>query len=110
MMRVAILGGGACGTTAAWHLARAGVDVTVLERERRIGGLCGTQERDGFRFDFGGHRFLSRSRALEELVRSLVGDELLERTRSSVVVHRGERFRYPLELSDVVRRAGLGRG
>ena len=107
MMRVAILGGGACGTTAAWHLARAGVDVTVLEREPRVGGLCGTEERDGFRFDFGGHRFISRSRALQGLVQELVGEDLLLRTRSSAVLHGGRRFRYPLELDDVVRNAGV---
>src|SRR3954468_13154844 len=107
MMRVAILGGGACGTTAAWHLARAGVDVTVLEREPRVGGLCGTEERDGFRFDFGGHRFISKSRALEQLVRELVGDDLLLRTRSSAVLHGGRRYRYPRELDDVVRNAGF---
>lgn len=107
MMRVAILGGGACGTTAAWQLARAGVDVTVLEREPRVGGLCGTEERDGFRFDFGGHRFISRSRALQGLVQELVGEDLLLRTRSSAVLHGGRRFRYPLELDDVVRNAGV---
>jgi protoporphyrinogen oxidase len=106
-MRVVVLGGGACGTSAAWHLARAGVDVTVLEREARIGGLCGTEERDGFRFDFGGHRFLSKSRALHALVRELVGNDLLLRTRSSAVLHRGRRYRYPLELDDVVRNAGF---
>ena len=107
-MRVAILGGGACGMTAAWHLARAGVDVTVLEREPRVGGLCGTA---------GARRLplrlrrpplhLAQSRALEALVRELLGDDLLLRTRSSVVLHGGRRYRYPLELDDVVRNAGL---
>ncbi len=106
-MRAVILGGGACGTTAAWHLARAGVEVTVVEREPRVGGLCGTEERDGFRFDFGGHRFISRSRELEALVRELVGEELLLRTRSSVVLNGGRRYRYPLELDDIVRQGGL---
>jgi protoporphyrinogen oxidase len=96
--------------SAAYRLARAGVRVTVLEREPRIGGLCGTHERDGFRFDFGGHRFLTRSRALEQLVRELVGDDLLLRTRSSAVLYRGERYRYPLELDEVLRKVGLGDG
>jgi protoporphyrinogen oxidase len=109
-MRVVILGGGACGTTAAWHLARAGADVAVVEREPRVGGLCGTEERDGFRFDFGGHRFISRSRALEALVRELVGDDLLLRTRSSAVLNGGRTYRYPLELDDVVRNGGIADG
>jgi protoporphyrinogen oxidase len=109
-MRVAILGGGACGLSAAHRLVEAGAQPIVLEREARPGGLCGTHERDGFRFDFGGHRFLSRSRALDALVRSLVGDALLTRTRSSAVLHEGRRYRYPLELDDVLRTAGLGDG
>src|SRR3954464_13072525 len=108
-MRVAILGGGACGTTAAWHLARAGAEVTVLEREPRVGGLCGTHERDGFRFDFGGHRFITRNPDIDALVRSLLGGDLRERKRSSIILNGGRRYRYPLELDDVVRQFGLGR-
>ena len=102
--RFVVLGGGACGMTAAYTLARAGADVTVLEREPRIGGLCGTHERDGFRFDLGGHRFISRSPAMHELVRELLGDSLLLRRRSSVVLHGGERYRYPLELDEILRK------
>ena len=110
MTSIVVLGGGACGLTAAYTLARAGVEVTVLERETRVGGLCGTHERDGFRFDLGGHRFISRSAALQELVRELVGDSLLTRTRSSVVLHGGRRYRYPLDLGDVLGQVSLGRG
>ncbi len=96
--------------TAAYTLARAGVDVTVLERETRVGGLCGTHERRGFRFDLGGHRFISRSRALDTLVRELLQDSLLTRTRSSAVLHGAERYRYPLELDDVLAKVPLRRG
>jgi protoporphyrinogen oxidase len=96
--------------SAAWALARSGADVTVLEREPRVGGLCGTHERDGFRFDLGGHRFLTRSSALLQLVEELLGDELLLRTRSSVVLSGGKKYRYPLELDDVLRQAGAVEG
>ncbi len=110
MTSVVVLGGGACGMTAAYTLARAGVGVTVLERETRVGGLCGTHERNGFRFDLGGHRFISRSAALHDLVRELLGDSLLLRTRSSVVLHGGRRHRYPLDLGDVLGQVPLRRG
>ncbi|MDO5536778.1 MAG: FAD-dependent oxidoreductase [Desulfovibrionaceae bacterium] len=36
--KVAVLGGGVGGLAAAWRLARKGHDVTVFEREKRMGG------------------------------------------------------------------------
>ncbi len=54
-----IVGGGPCGLAAAWHLARRGMPPIVLESEPIVGGLCATHEREGWRFDLGGHRFVS---------------------------------------------------
>ena len=51
--RVAVVGGGFGGLSAAAYLARAGADVTVLEQHDRVGGHAGVLERDGFRFDTG---------------------------------------------------------
>lgn len=39
IMRIAILGPGAIGSTFAWYLARAGHDVTVVARGERLGWL-----------------------------------------------------------------------
>jgi protoporphyrinogen oxidase len=107
-MKVVILGGGAAGMTAAWELARGGAEVTVIEREPRLGGLCATHERDGWRFDLGGHRFISRSGELVDRVRGLLGEELLERTRKSVILHGGRRFRYPLDALDLAANLRSG--
>ena len=105
--RVVVLGGGACGMTAAWELALAGATVTVVEREERLGGLCATHELDGYRFDLGGHRFISKSGELVERVRGLLGEELLERQRRSAILHRGRRFAYPLDALDLWRNLEL---
>lgn len=102
-----ILGGGPCGLAAAWHLARAGERPLVLEREPLVGGLCATHERDGWRFDLGGHRLVSSDAALTRWLEEMLGDELLTQTRRSVVLHAGRRFRYPLEARDLVRNLGL---
>ncbi|MFB4354749.1 phytoene desaturase family protein [Microbacterium sp. LS_15] len=53
MSRVAVIGGGVAGLAAAGLLARDGHEVTVYEKNSRIGGRAGTIERDGFRFDSG---------------------------------------------------------
>lgn len=39
-MRVAVLGGGVVGVAAAWYLAEAGAEVTVVERNAEAGAEC----------------------------------------------------------------------
>ena len=48
-----VVGAGVAGIAAATHLARSGVDVTVVEKNRRPGGRCDRFTRDGHRFDTG---------------------------------------------------------
>src|SRR5688572_6915587 len=60
--RVAIIGAGPAGLTAAYELTNAGVtDVVILEATRDIGGLAKTINYKGNHIDIGGHRFFSKS-------------------------------------------------
>lgn len=52
-MRVVVIGAGVGGLTAAALLAKAGLEVTVLEHHTYPGGLAGTFWHRGFRFDAG---------------------------------------------------------
>jgi phytoene desaturase len=51
--RVVIVGAGLGGLACALHLAGAGRQVTVLERESAPGGRCGRLTIDGYEFDTG---------------------------------------------------------
>lgn len=107
-MHIVILGGGACGMMAAWELVSRGARVTLIEREARPGGLCGTVEDGGFHFDLGGHRVISQNRALIERLQGLMGDAFLRRTRSSIILHGGAQYRYPLDAQELLRKFPLG--
>jgi len=105
--RFVILGGGPCGLAAAWELANSGRAPIVLEREALVGGLCATHANDGWRFDLGGHRFVSADQGLSRWLEGLLGDDLLTQERKSVVLHNGRRFKYPLDARDLVTNLGV---
>ena len=50
---VIVVGGGFGGLSTACYLADAGLDVTLLEKNDRLGGLGSTFTAEGFRFDTG---------------------------------------------------------
>lgn len=100
---VAVLGAGPAGLGAALQVARAGHRVTVLERERHVGGLAGSFEVAGVRVDHGSHR-LHRTIAPELLaeIRSLLGDDLQVRARKGRIRLAGRWLQFPLRPADLV--------
>src|SRR5512142_534388 len=50
---VIVIGAGIGGLTAAIHLARRGLQVTVVEKNSHPGGRCDRLSRDGHHFDTG---------------------------------------------------------
>jgi phytoene desaturase len=71
--KVVIVGAGPGGLAAALQAAQAGADVTVLEKQHRVGGRTSALEQDGFRFDLGPTFFLY-PRILSEIFRSIGRD------------------------------------
>ena len=51
--RVAVLGGGFAGLSAASMMAKAGFDVSLFEKNAAVGGRASKFEKDGFTFDMG---------------------------------------------------------
>jgi protoporphyrinogen oxidase len=104
---VVVVGAGAAGLAAALLLARAGRPVVVAERADGVGGLARTVERDGYRFDLGGHRFFTRVPEVRALWEEMLGPDLLVRRRRSRILFRGRAFDYPLGAGGALARLGL---
>ena len=102
-----MLGGGPCGLSAAWELSKYGYDITVIEKESKAGGLCITNEYKGYRFDLGGHRFISKNKELVENVCRIMGDDLLASDRKSIILLKGNTFDYPLSARDIFLKMDL---
>src|SRR5438477_3468336 len=76
---VVVIGAGPAGLTAAYELARAGAPTTVLEADSVVGGISRTVERDGWRFDIGGHRFFTKVARVEDFWHEILSpDEFLQ--------------------------------
>ncbi len=104
---VAVLGAGLAGLSAAYTLTKANKRVVVVEKSREVGGLARTVVHNGFRFDLGGHRFFTKNPEVEELVRALLGEELLLAKRSSKIFMRGRYFDYPIRPTNALFNLGL---
>jgi protoporphyrinogen oxidase len=104
---VVIIGAGPAGLTAAYQLNKRGVASTVLEGDTVVGGISRTAERDGWRFDIGGHRFFTKVKAVEDVWHEILPDEdFLTRPRMSRIYYNGKFFDYPLRAFNAL--AGLG--
>src|SRR5437867_13312437 len=105
--KVAIIGAGPAGLTAGYLLSKQDVDVIVLEADPvYVGGISRTVTYKGFHFDIGGHRFFSKSKAVEDLWTELLPDDLLQRPRSSRIYYNGKFFAYPLKGGEALFKLG----
>ncbi len=101
-----VLGAGPAGLTAGYLLAKQGLPVIVLEAHEKVGGLAMTEERDGYRFDLGGHRFFTKSQEVDDLWHEVLDEEFLLRPRLSRIYWNGRFLDYPLRGPDVIRKLG----
>ena len=89
MKRIAIIGGGIAGLSAAFYLEkarRAGADLqwALFEKSDRLGGVIQTERRDGFVIEAGPDSFLSIKPDAARLCQELgLGDQLISSNDAS---------------------------
>ncbi|MBD2578577.1 NAD(P)/FAD-dependent oxidoreductase [Oscillatoria sp. FACHB-1406] len=106
--RVAIVGAGPAGLTAAYELAKQGIHLLVVERDDKVGGIARTEIYKGYRFDIGGHRFYTKVGEVQQLWLEVLGDEFIQVPRLSRIYYRGKFFDYPLSFANTLSNLGLG--
>jgi protoporphyrinogen oxidase len=109
--RVVVIGAGPAGLTAAFQLHKHGVASTIVEADDMVGGISRTAQRDGWRFDIGGHRFFTKVQAVEDLWHEILPDEdFLMRPRKSRIYYEGKYFDYPIRAADALKKFGPVQG
>ena len=105
---VVVIGAGPAGLTVAYQLVQQGDPVIVVEADDVVGGISRTVERDGWRFDIGGHRFFTKVQPVEDLWHEILPPEdFLVRPRMSRIFYDGKYYDYPLRTANALRNLGL---
>jgi len=104
--RILVLGGGVAGAATAYYLSEKGFEVTVVERQRRVGGLARTCCYSGHPYEFGPHIWFwpgGRDAPINRTIVELTGDELyyIDRRLFTFVESDRRKYRYPVHHADV---------
>lgn len=107
-MRVAVVGAGIAGLAAAWELQQAGgMDVTVLESERRAGGVIVTEQQLGFIVEGGPDGFLAGEPELPALANELgIGDHVVSQRARGTALWNGKEL-VPLDEGRAAALLGI---
>ncbi len=107
-MRVAIVGGGLTGMSAAHVLSKRGVECTVFEREGALGGLAASFDVDGARLEKFYHHLFTSDVAMVGLIEELgLGDKMEWKSSVNSLYVSGRIFRLSTPM-DVLRFTPLG--
>jgi protoporphyrinogen oxidase len=106
---VIIIGAGPGGLTAAyWLETRFGIKSNIHELQSVVGGISQTVNREGWRFDIGGHRFFTKVETVENLWHEILPKEdFLLRPRLSRIYYKSKFFDYPLKPLNALFGLGL---
>ena len=107
-MRVAVIGAGPAGMTAALQLSRGGVEVDVYEAGPCVGGLARSLDLWGQRVDLGPHRFFSTDARVNRLWLDVVGQRVRDgRSPHAHLLQRAGSLHYPLKPLNAFWNMGL---
>ena len=103
---VLVLGGGVAGSSIAYYLTERGYDVTVLEKQARVGGLARTCYYGGHPYEFGPHIWFwpgGKESPINATIVALTGDQLyyVDRRLFTYVEADRQKYRYPVHYQDI---------
>ena len=98
MKDIVILGGGLSGISTAYFLQQAGYsgNITILEKEKSIGGLCRTIRKDKYAYDIGPHILFSKDKEMLTLMLEIL-EESNYLKRSNQIFYKDRHIQYPFE-------------
>lgn len=105
--KIAVIGAGPAGITAAHELAKKGLSVEVFEAGERVGGMAKTIELWDQYVDLGPHRFFSSDPRVNKVWLDMAGADYSMVNRLTRIYYRKVFFDYPLKPFNALRGLGI---
>ncbi|NUN11898.1 FAD-dependent oxidoreductase [Candidatus Micrarchaeota archaeon] len=102
MKSVIVIGSGATGLPLAVKLAEKGFAVTLLEKEKQVGGLATSFKYKDFTIDFGPHKIYTQIPEAQKFIEDALGEDLLAKPKKSKIRLMGKYFDYPVNIRQVM--------
>ncbi len=94
-----LLGAGLTGLSCALKLSEKKARYIVIEKESKPGGLCRTERKDGFLFDFSGHLLHLRWPQTSSFVKEVLNKNIKKIKRDSKIYLKGRYIDYPFQIN-----------
>lgn len=105
--KIAVIGAGPAGLTAAYQLVKAGFRVDIFEAGQSVGGMAKTISLWGQLVDLGPHRFFSSDPRVNRLWLELIGRDYRMVNRLTRIYYKKRFFDYPLKPFNALRGLGV---
>ena len=96
-MKTIIIGAGFAGLAAGIKLKE---NFLIIEKDKRPGGLCKSETKDGFVFDYTGHFLHLRDKKIEKFVLENSTCQLNKITRHAFIYSKGAYTGYPYQINN----------
>lgn len=108
MKNVLVMGGGIGGLSAGLMLSRTGkFQVTVIEKESVLGGLCGTFQYKDFSLDYGAHKSYSILPGILDEFVTLMGQDAIKHKKKNSIYIFNQYLNYPIKIMDLILKMGF---
>lgn len=105
--KIAVIGAGPAGLTAAYALAKEGISVDVFEAGDAVGGMAKSFSLWGQLVDLGPHRFFSSDPRVNQLWLEVIGKNYSMVSRLTRIYYKNTFFDYPLKAMNALFGLGI---
>lgn len=96
---VLIIGAGIAGIGAALRLKELKIPYKIFEKESRPGGLCRTEEKNNFFFDYTGHLLHFKNEDFKKKIYTILDKNVEHKDRSAWIFSNNVLTKYPFQMN-----------